>query len=548
MAVLDELFRADDKNVVKIRFGGGESSTASPLDIDTNECASGQNFDLRLDSLAFKSRAPFDDVGTVPNASAIRGFAELIKQDGTVHFLVQAADTVYEWDGDATFTSVGTVDSNARLRGNRASTDLVNEKVLIGDFEKREVVKTYDGTTFEDLDHNLEGEFRAKYIIVDNERAHYGNVFNNVDLSHILVGSKRGDVATLSVSDRPSSALNDEDPWFLPTHDLRPINAVKLAFGQILLSTGVGDAGEVNLISGETAQNFAVDDLFADSGASGENAVAVIGNDVLWGRTGKVESLLGIQAFGDVATDDASRWISEAIENVKEWEIIYNKRNSKLYCWPADGNEIWVFNKDLFQPSARFQIAAGLPPIAGLSPWSKWKTDFGSGNFQNTAAAIMRHPQTKIDDIFFGDSSGNLYRMEGAGTQDGGTTDITSSRISPTIRPPIGGVYDVKWTLFYKKDTALTASVTLTFQFGGVEQKDETITRTLPGFTSQPFYAGGSYYNNDEYYRAEFTGRLQFQQGDIPGRSGFFQVKVEFTGQAEAHELHLEFRARKTKG
>ena len=62
-----------------------------------------------------RSRGPFDEIGTAPNGSEIRGFATLLKTDGTETMLVQAGPTVYKWDGTA-FTNVGTVNQLAQLR------------------------------------------------------------------------------------------------------------------------------------------------------------------------------------------------------------------------------------------------------------------------------------------------------------------------------------------------------------------------------------------------------------------------------------------------
>jgi len=102
---------------IVVPFGGGLHTRAFAQDIDERECHAGQNFKLDPQDRSFKSREPLDLVGTAPNAGQINGFASLLKSDGTVAMLVQAGDTVYDWDGASTFTSKGTVRSSARFRG-----------------------------------------------------------------------------------------------------------------------------------------------------------------------------------------------------------------------------------------------------------------------------------------------------------------------------------------------------------------------------------------------------------------------------------------------
>ena len=106
----------EDLNVV-LKFGGGLHTRASPDQIDQKEAASGFNFLIDLQNQNLRPRAPFDLIGTVPNAAAIQGGGSLLKTDGTVTAIFQAGNTVYQWDGHTTFTSKGTVNSSAKLRG-----------------------------------------------------------------------------------------------------------------------------------------------------------------------------------------------------------------------------------------------------------------------------------------------------------------------------------------------------------------------------------------------------------------------------------------------
>ena len=151
--ILEEITTSQDKVVLRMIFGGGLASAINPAEIDVRECIEGQNFRLALDEIDMRPRKSFDLAGTATNAEPINGFAELIKTDGSVTTLVQAGTVVYNWDGASSFTSVGTVESGARLRGTRFSTSLLDDMVIISDLAKKTAVKTWDGSSFADLSH-----------------------------------------------------------------------------------------------------------------------------------------------------------------------------------------------------------------------------------------------------------------------------------------------------------------------------------------------------------------------------------------------------------
>ena len=116
-----------------LRFGGGVVTVASEDEIKERECASGQNILMQLDMSHYKPRKPFQKMGTATNGANIMGYAQLVKQDNTSSTLIQAGDTVYEWDGAGTFTSRGTVDAGAKLRGPLSANWTLEDKVLITD-------------------------------------------------------------------------------------------------------------------------------------------------------------------------------------------------------------------------------------------------------------------------------------------------------------------------------------------------------------------------------------------------------------------------------
>lgn len=519
---------------VQIKFGGGVHSRASEDEIQDLECHTGQNFDLDLQNTSFRNRKAFDLIATVPNASEIRGFVNLLKSDGTVSFLVQAAGNVYEWDGIAGFTLVGTVAATAKLRGRLEHNFQLDDKVIITDLNLVEEIYEWDGTTFQQtsmLDAGgtaFGGDFRAKYCIVSNERAIYANVYDNGTLTpHIIVGSQRGAFETISVNNRPSSALGEADPFFLVQPDYRPINGVAESFGKMVTSSFKGSAYK---LTGASAKDFAFEELYPRSGATGDESVVYVGNDIIIGRQGRLEALSGVEQFGDVENDDLTVGVSNLIEDFDDWTIVYNSRKQRIYCHPTGESQIWVLHK----------------PLMGtvLSPWSKWVTAHESA-FNPTAMMNMLDPSDGLEYVFFGDAGGNLYRMEGSSSGDAGTSDIKSERLSKLHTLTHGAqAYNVEGYIEYR-GSLQAATVTLRFEYSGQQVFNETITLNIPAITGFTTYGGGFYYNNDEFYGTTFNGRLTRQKFLAPGQGNSIQVRATVEGSTdfEIKEIGFNFTA-----
>lgn len=523
---------------IVVPFGGGLHTRAFAQDINEQNCAEGQNFKLDPQDRAFKVREPLELVATATNAGQINGFASLLQSDGTVKALVQAGDTVYDWDGSTTFTSKGTVSSSARLRGRIEQNWQLSDKVIITDIALVEPVMEYDGTTLQDVSFLSNpstawtGDFRARYCLVSNERAIYANIYDNGTSSpHLIVGSKRGDYTTLSVSDRPSTALSAEDPFFLVQPNNRYINGVAEAFGVIAFSSSqgsiwkmIGDTPDSDAVNGTP---FSMESMHPGSGAEGDEAFTFVGNDIVYGRPGRLESLVSTDRFGDIDADDISNDIFDQIEDYTAWTIIYNSRNQRVYCFPSGQSECWVYHKSMIPTQ--------------LSAWSKWVTDDDFA-FQPTAVMNMYDPQDGLEYVFAGDASGNIYRLEGAGTGDNGAA-ILSYRKSKLFKVEgIAEVSEVSGYIEYVSNQAVTATIRLYYQ--GEAILTQEVTTTIPAATVGAVYGGAYYYNDGTVYGTQ-VGSLKRQKIHVPGGGNMFQVEVEVnsTNNFEITEIGLEFEA-----
>lgn len=517
------------------KFGGGLHTRASADDIDPREAKDGQNFLLDLDNRDLRPRPPFDLIGTVPNAAEIRGGGSLLKSDGTVTTLIQAGNKVYEWDGATTFTEKATVSSSAKLRGHwRSHVWNLDDELLLTDISLAEVVKKWDGTTLSNVAFTNEagsgfGNFFAKYLTITDERAIFANVKDVAALPHMMVGSKRSDYTVISVADRPASSLSEEDPFFLLAPDLKPINGLVEAFGARLIST---EKGRLFNLQGDSAKDFKFKEFYANSGASGSEALTDVGNDVVYGRQGRVESVSDTDTFGNSEADDITANISDTVGSYTGWRIVYNSRFNRVYLFPDSQSEVWVYNTAMKSPHTTRQVIGNEFNPSGMkgtiSPWMRWRTAHALA-FQPTFVMSMLDPSDGLEYVFMGDASGNLYRMEGRGLEgDGGTADIETIWLTRMLSMELDtrGFDLTGWIKYHKE---MENTVRLTFQYAGVEIFDKTITINMPQVSGASYYGAGSYYSGDAYY-GTISGRLARQNFKPPGQANEVQLLIKVTG------------------
>ena len=526
----------EDVNVV-IKFGGGLHTRASPDEINDREASDGFNFLIDYENKNLRNRPPFDLIGQVPNASEVRGGFSFRKSDGTVHAGFQAGGTVYSWDGLTTFTSIGTCSSGSKLRGHwRSHTWNLDDKVIITDLNLQDVVKEWNGSTFQSSTFTNEagsgfGTFYAKYCNVTDERVMF---FNTKDGSgttpHLIVGSARSSFTEITVNQRPSSSLSDKDPFFLLSPDLKPINGAIEAFGTALVST---EKGQIFRLSGSSAKDFQFDPFYPNSYATGDESMAVIGNDVIYGRQGRIESLLDTQYFGNSRASDITSGIADIIQDYTGWTTIFNSRIRHALCFPADVSEVWVMD-------------TAIRDDGQISPWMRWKTDHALA-FKPTFVDSMLDPNDGLEYVFMGDASGNIYRFEGTGTGgDGGTSPITVQLLTKVFPARLDAkAYDLEGYIKYAKNQE--ATLTLTFRYQGREIFDKSITIDLPEVSGASYYGGDAYYGGDFYY-GTIAGRLARLPFFPPGDANEFQLLIEYTGTNDISVNEIGIRLKQASG
>jgi hypothetical protein len=364
---------------------------------------------------------------------------------------------------------------------------------------------------------------------VADERVFYSNIKDgSTTIGHMMVGSERSDYEEISVSDRPSTSLGESDPFFLLSPDLRKINGFVEAFGSRLLST---QYGRIFNLTGASAKDFALEEFYPGSAASGEESLAYIGTDIIYGREGRIESVRDTDKFGDTEADDLTRLVLDQVKGFTGWTTVYNSRLNRVYLFPAGASEIWVFDTAMRDTEQ--------------SPWMRWRTIHALA-FQPTFVMSMLDPLDGLEYVFMGDSGGKIYRLEGTGSSgDGGTTAIKTSWVSKLFSLPLGArAFNVEGYIRYRRGMAIDASIVL--EYAGEVVFDAPIVVNLPASGAGSYYSHDEFYSDGEYYGGTFSARLVRQRLTFPGGdSNEFQVRVtlDSNNPFDINEIGLRFRA-----
>lgn len=538
---------SQDAGPLVIKFGGGLHTRPGADDIGAIEAADGNNFVLDYQNKQFRTRRPFDKVGTAPNGQPIVGGASLKKANGETTFLIQAGSVVYKWDGQSTFTDVGSVSSAARLRGHwQQHYWALGDLVLLTDLAVTERVMQWDGTTlahcvFVDEANEPLGSFYAKYCTVSNERAVFANERDNTANPHMIVGSKTGNYLQLSVTNAPSESLGDDDPFFLLSPDLKPINGLVQAFGTTLIST---QEGQIFALAGSSASDFRFDEFYPGSGASGQESVCYIGNDVVYGKRGRIESVTDTNKFGDAEYANIAAGVQDDVKDYATWTLVFNQRINRVYSFPTEGSEVWVCDTAMLAAAnSAVTASAAAQDNNSPSPWMRWRTRHPMG-FKPTFTMSMLDPVDGLEYVFMGDASGHLYRLEGRGEEgDGGTDEIQTEFLTRLYELPADAqAFGIEGWVSYVKDEAFT--LYLSFEFQGESIFTETLTIEVPAVAERIYFGGPHYFGGTVYFGSP-AGKLSRQPIIAPGQGNAFQVRVQVSGNSRVvvNEIGLRFAA-----
>lgn len=485
---------------MKITFGGGLNEQTSP---HPSEAALGSyNFELAKDSYQLRPRKVWDLAGTLPNGKQVNGIMQLITRAGNETTIVEGGGIVYRWSGSSTFTAVGSCATATKFRDFYWSLD---DYIICTDIEKSTVVKTWDGTTFSTLSTGLGTNLFAKYGVVHLGRVWLFNVKTSTDTPHLMVASAFENPNSYSTVRRSGSATVSTglEAFYMLTPDLKPINGACLFHGDLIISTS---EGRLYRLTGSDARDFAWIDFYAGSAVVSDEAMANIGNDVAYMRRGgNIELLSATQNYGDVASDDISRWIPTSVRDVSSAIVTYDQTNQKVYFF-VDG-KILVFFKDIFYGSALLNPAG---ERAKLSPWSVYKSQYSDTALATVAAAkYMKRPGTDEYTVYFGDDAGRIIDMEGSGDDgDIGVSDITLVRKTRSFDEQFGVntmSKIIRGLIEYRRNTECSISIDCDFNDSYASSVSSITLKGPPNSSGTGTWGGTSYFGGNTYWSEAFA-------------------------------------------
>jgi hypothetical protein len=227
------------------------------------------------------------------------------------------------------------------------------------------------------------------------------------------------------------------------------------------------------------------------------------------------------QNFGDVSVDDLSRWIPDTVNGLTDAIAVYDQDLQRVLFFIA--NKILVLYKDILYGGA---VLNEKGEKAKLSPWSVYKTTLSTA-FNTSAARYMRIPGTSGYSVYYGDSAGKVYDLNGDGVSgDAGSNTIQLVRGTRFLED-LGYIRKIpRGKVQYVRVGACDFNVTLQFSD---EYSSSTATVMLKaGDVSGIYFGGANYFAGTVYFGDTAVGDrfLSHQNFSNVGRGPVVTVEV----------------------
>jgi hypothetical protein len=379
--------------------------------------------------------------------------------------------------------------------------------------------------------------FYAKYAVVFLGRVWYFNITCGTATPHMIVASYFNDPTTVDVSNQGGASsvgggqfATGLEAFYLLTPDLKPINGVSLFQNVLIISTF---DGVLFKLTGTDASNFQFVPFYTGSAAVDTESMASIGNDVIYMRKGGNMNLLSsTQYFGDVRSNDISRWIPTTSAPLSAALICYDQTSQKVYIFV--GGKVLVLFKDIF-----FAAATDSAVNIGLSPWSIYTTQHPN-NYNCLAATYIQDPTDLTWNTYWGDTYGNIFMMTGTGVNgDGGIYPInlvrSSALIDDTILKPFPwSEQTVLGKVQYRRRAAAQSVLGLSFQWSDEYTTSHAAVnlKTSPGNATTQTWGGGMNWGDGQVWNSTVPtintqGVVSHQTFSVVGRGNGFYITLK---------------------
>ncbi len=377
-------------------------------------------------------------------------------------------------------------------------------------------------------------EVKAKYSAVFNSRVWLFNITaDGTETPSMILASAFEDPEDYDNSTRGDAqggtVGTSSDAFFLLAPDGRAINGVAVFYNTIVISTA---EGKLFKLVGFDATDYAFEEYYQGSSAAGEEGIINVGDDVVFFRRGQtIESLSSTSRFGDVETDDLSLWIPLSVKLMSNPIAVYDQDEQKIYFFDDGLEGVLVLDKTYWRLGRQGEAGP-------LSPWSFYTTGMAN-KFSTKCAVQLRDPLSvdKTKTVFWGDSAGNVYNMNGSGTAgDGGSQVITMERRTKVI-----GAMNIRDELTigrmeYKRQNATT--VELTWNWSD-EFHSETVSFNLKeslGLGDANFWGEADrYWSGVDYWGAGSVPADQVATVgfSVPGKGSKFFMEIKISSRLD---------------
>jgi hypothetical protein len=258
-----------------------------------------------------------------------------------------------------------------------------------------------------------------------------------------------------------------------------------------------------------------------------------MGNDVLYVRPGgAITRLFATQNFGSVNSSNLSHWIPLTTQNLSVINsVVYDTIAQRILIFTT--GKVLVFFKNLMG--------------VNKSPWSVYLT-YDQASFNTSCAKYMRRPGTADYSIFFGDSTGRIFDLNGSGPKDAALQPIPVLRRSRHIGEELVSPWpwvqeNVTGRILYRRNTPLSTTLALDWD---EEYNTSTTIVALKGPPSPDIaaYFGGSvYFGGSNYFNAGFAFPRRVSSinvnpgGKGPGFYASLYTEAQSVFQIDAVEL-----------
>jgi len=227
---------------------------------------------------------------------------------------------------------------------------------------------------------------------------------------------------------------------------------------------------------------------------------------------------------GDMQDDDLSRFIPDEVSGLSDGIAVYDQNNQRVHWFVtnSDGNgRVLTLDKNT------------LVERPGISPWTRYITQHES-DFVTNAASYIRDPGANTYDVYWGDSSGRLFKLNGTtGGGDAGSINILTRRKTKQI------ITDARFTdIIGRVEYRRKAAVTLTLDFDWAVHayiERSTVDLLGPVITADAIFFGESIYFGEEIYwgQGSVSQDILSNRGFSPAGKGetfFIELSVDSTG------------------